>query len=136
MSDLEKQRQAQEIQQELKAKGLSRRAFLDRLKSLGVGFGASAMLDVRGADAGLRFNTNSDGALSLNSNNPDLNNIIDEGRQQFAQGWGHNPQTSTGYGTTPQPGGQTQSPGGYGGGQTQSPGGYGGSPGQTPYDRY
>src|SRR5215475_4820118 len=51
MSEREKLQQAQEIQRELNDKGLSRRAFLDRLKVLGVGFGAAAMLGVRDADA-------------------------------------------------------------------------------------
>jgi nitroreductase len=51
MGEREKLHQAQEIQRELNDKGLSRRAFLDRLKILGVGFGAAAMLGVRDADA-------------------------------------------------------------------------------------
>src|SRR5215831_15975269 len=79
MGDREKLHQAQEIQRELNDKGLSRRAFLDRLKVLGVGFGAAAMLGVRGADADVR----SDASLSLKSTNPALNNIIEEGRQDL-----------------------------------------------------
>jgi hypothetical protein len=79
MSDREKLQQAQEIQRELNDKGLSRRAFLDRLKVLGVGFGAAAMLGVRDADADVR----SDASLSLKSTNPALNNIIEEGRQDL-----------------------------------------------------
>ena len=77
MSDREKLKQAQEIQRELNDRGLSRRAFLDRLKVLGVGFGAAAMLGVRDADA----DVHSDASLSLKSTNPALNNIIEEGRQ-------------------------------------------------------
>src|SRR5262249_43683616 len=77
MSEREKLQQAQEIQRELNDKGLSRRAFLDRLKVLGVGFGAAAMLGVRDADADVPF----DASLSLESTNPTLNNIIEEGRQ-------------------------------------------------------
>ena len=65
MGDREKLHQAQEIQRELNDKGLSRRAFLDRLKVLGVGFGAAAMLGVRDADADVR----SDASLSLKSTN-------------------------------------------------------------------
>jgi len=65
MSEREKLQQAQEIQRELNDKGLSRRAFLDRLKVLGVGFGAAAMLGVRDADADVR----SDASLSLKSTN-------------------------------------------------------------------
>src|SRR5499427_8725825 len=67
MNDREKQRQVQEIKRELNGKGLSRRAFLDRLKVLGVGFGAAAMLGVRDADADIR----SDASVSLKSTNPD-----------------------------------------------------------------
>src|SRR5215831_7691969 len=79
MGEREKLQQAQEIQRELNDKGLSRRAFLDRLKVLGVGFGAAAMLGVRDADADVR----SDASLSLKSTNPALNNIIEEGRQDL-----------------------------------------------------
>src|SRR6516165_10401249 len=75
MGDREKLHQAQEIQRELNDQGLSRRAFLDRLKVLGVGFGAAAMLGVR--------DFRSDASLSLKSTNPALNNIIEEGRQDF-----------------------------------------------------
>ena len=89
MSDREKLQQAQEIQRELNDKGLSRRAFLDRLKVLGVGFGAAAMLGVRDADADVR----SDASLSLKSTNPALNNIIEEGRQDLL-GDGPNIQTA------------------------------------------
>src|SRR5215470_5302315 len=79
MGDREKLHQAQEIQRELNDKGLSRRAFLDRLKVLGVGFGAAAMLGVRDADASVQ----SDASVSLESTNPTLNNIIEEGRQDL-----------------------------------------------------
>jgi hypothetical protein len=79
MGDREKLHQAQEIQRELNDKGLSRRAFLDRLKVLGVGFGAAAMLGVRDADADIR----SDASLRLKSTDPALNNIIEEGRQDL-----------------------------------------------------
>src|SRR6266436_9233747 len=79
MHDRGKEHQAQQIQRELNDKGLSRRAFLDRLKVLGVGFGAAAMLGVRDADAGVQ----SDASVSLESTNPTLNNIIEEGRQDL-----------------------------------------------------
>src|SRR5262249_55821263 len=79
MGDREKLHRAQEIQRELNDKGLSRRAFLDRLKVLGVGFGAAAMLGVRDADAGVH----SAASVSLESTNPTLNNIIEEGRQDL-----------------------------------------------------
>src|SRR5262249_47422430 len=79
MSDREKLQQTQEIKRELKEKGVSRPAFLDRFKGLGVGFGAAAMLGVRDADA----DVHSDASLSLKSTNPALNNIIEEGRQDL-----------------------------------------------------
>jgi hypothetical protein len=72
-------RRAQEIQNALNNEGLSRRAFLDRLKLIGVGFGAAFVLGVRDADAGIR----SDAAVSLKSTNPALNNIIEEGRKDL-----------------------------------------------------
>ncbi len=78
--DREIQRQrAQEIQNELNHEGLSRRAFLDRLKLIGVGFGAAFVLGVKDADAGIR----SDAAVNLKSTNPALNNIIEEGRKDL-----------------------------------------------------
>jgi hypothetical protein len=89
MDDREKLYQAQEIQRELNDKGLSRRAFLDRLKVLGVGFGAAAMLGVRDADADIR----SDASVSLKSTNPALNNIIEEGRQDLVGAEGDGPKT-------------------------------------------
>jgi hypothetical protein len=93
MSEREKLQQAQEIQRELNDKGLSRRAFLDRLKVLGVGFGAAAMLGVRDAGAGVQ----SDASVSLESTNPTLNNIIEEGRQDLgAEGDGPNVQMADG----------------------------------------
>ena len=93
MHDREKEHQAQQIQRELNDKGLSRRAFLDRLKVLGVGFGAAAILGVRDADADIR----SDASVSLKSTNPALNNIIEEGRQDLgAEGDGPNVQMAYG----------------------------------------
>jgi hypothetical protein len=89
MGEREKLHQAQEIQRELNDKGLSRRAFLDRLKVLGVGFGAAAMLGVRDADADVR----SDASVSLKSTNPALNNIIEEGRQDLLGAEGDGPKT-------------------------------------------
>jgi hypothetical protein len=94
MGEKGKLHQAQEIQRELNDKGLSRRAFLDRLKVLGVGFGAAAMLGVRDADADIR----SDASVSLKSTNPDLNNIIEEGRQDLLGAEGDGPKTQMAYG--------------------------------------
>src|SRR5262245_26777391 len=85
MDDLEKQRQADGLQRDLSDNGLSRRAFLDRLKVLGVGFGAAAMLGGRRADADVRFDAPADASVKLRSSKPELNNIIEEGRQDFAE---------------------------------------------------
>ena len=75
----ETRRQAHELQKELNTEGLSRRAFLDRLKVLGVGFGAAYVLGVKAADAAAR----SDEMVSLKSTNPALNSIIKEGRHDL-----------------------------------------------------
>jgi len=121
------QQQTDDIQKELKAEGLSRRAFLDRLRVLGVGFGAAYVLGVKSAEAGAR----ADEVVSLGSTNPALNGIIEEGRQVLDPGpaEGGDPQLQTaqwsGYGGTP--GGGS---GGYGGG-----GGGGGYGGESPYSR-
>lgn len=69
-----KQLLAQEIQKELNKEGLSRRAFLDRLKVLGAGFGATFLQGVRDADAAIRPDT----VVNLKSTNPVLNNIAEE----------------------------------------------------------
>ncbi len=75
----EKQRQADEIQAELNGKGLSRRAFLDRLAVLGVGFGAASVLGAKDADAKAQPDT----VASLKSTDPVLNGIFEEGRQDL-----------------------------------------------------
>ena len=50
--DIEKtQHQKQQIQDELKSAGVSRRGFIDRIKSLGLGFGAAVTLGVEAAEA-------------------------------------------------------------------------------------
>lgn len=113
--------QADEIQKELNAKGLSRRGFLDRLKGLGVGFGAAYVLGIKGAEAGVR----ADEVVSLGSTNTTLNGIIEEGRQAFDP----EPVAESG-----DPQLQTASSGGWGGGYGGTPGGgsgggYGGTPG-------
>lgn len=132
------QRQADDIQKELNAEGLSRRTFLDRLKGIGVGFGAAYVLGLKGAEAGVR----ADGVVSLGSTHPALSGIIEEGRQVLDPGplaEGEDPQVQTasgwggGYGGTP--GGSS---GGYGGGSSGG-GGWGGSSGgyggEAPYSR-
>ena len=136
------QQQTDDIQKELNTEGLSRRAFLDRLKGLGVGFGAAYVLGVKGVEAGVR----SDEVVSLGSTNPALNGIIEEGRQTLAppteaEG-GEQFQTAQwggGYGGTPGGGGGGygggSSGGGWGGGGGGGGGGYGGSGGVPQYSR-
>jgi hypothetical protein len=74
--DQDKRQQAKEIQQELKS-GLSRRAFLDRLKAIGVGFGAAFVFGVNRSEAAVP----GDALVSLKSTNPALNDIIEESQQ-------------------------------------------------------
>ena len=74
--DQEKKRQAKEIEQDLN-KGLSRRAFLDRLKAIGVGFGAAFVFGVNRSEAGVP----GDALVNLKSTNPVLNGIIEESQQ-------------------------------------------------------
>jgi hypothetical protein len=77
--DIEKkQQQKQEIQNDLKSAGVSRRGFIDRIKALGLGFGAAAALGVEGAEA----RTDPETSVNLTSTNPALNTIINEGRDE------------------------------------------------------
>ena len=84
--DMEKddktQQELENIQEELKTTGMSRRKFLDRLKAAGVGFGAFAVLGNEAAQAA------TGDAVSLQSTNPAIGDIIDEGRAQAAEGEG------------------------------------------------
>jgi len=74
-SDNEKtQEQQKQIQDELKSASVSRRGFIDRIKSLGFGFGAAVTLGVDGAEAREAPDT----SVNLNSTNPALNAIINE----------------------------------------------------------
>ncbi len=74
--DQDKKRQAEAIEQELK-RGLSRRAFIDRLKAIGVGFGAAFVFGVNRSEAAVP----GEALVSLKSTNPVLNDIV-EGSQQ------------------------------------------------------
>ena len=76
MDDREKQVELEKLQEELKSSGMSRRKFLDRLKAAGIGFGAFAVIGNEAAQA------HTGEAVSLNSTNPAIGNIIDEGRAQ------------------------------------------------------
>jgi hypothetical protein len=82
VSDEGKRKEIQALQADLTKSGLSRRAFLDRLKGLGVGFGAAFILgvneDAAAKDAGAP--SPADG-LSLKSRNPALDEIISEGQE-------------------------------------------------------
>jgi hypothetical protein len=63
------------IQDELQSAGVSRRGFIDRVKTLGFGFGAAVTLGVEGAQARTP-------EVSLTSTNPALESIIKEGRDE------------------------------------------------------
>jgi hypothetical protein len=77
MNDQDKtQQELENIQEELKTTGMSRRKFLNRLKVAGVGFGAFAVLGNEAAQA------HTGDAVSLNSTNPAIGNIIDDGRAE------------------------------------------------------
>ncbi len=68
MDDLENKQQ--QIQAELSGEGVSRRGFMDRLKVLGVGFGAAFLLGAKGAEARIAD------TASLKSSNPAIDAII------------------------------------------------------------
>jgi hypothetical protein len=65
------------ITKELNDSRLSRRGLLDRLKGLGVGFGAAFMMGIRESGA----HTAADATARLKSTNTALNDIIEEGPQ-------------------------------------------------------
>ena len=66
-----------EITNQLKKGRLSRRGLSDRLKALGIGFGAAFVLGVSGAQAA----TTSDTTAVLKSTNPAVNSVIQSGTQ-------------------------------------------------------
>lgn len=69
------QQELSEIQNELNTTGMSRRNFLDRLKGVGIGFGAVAVVGTTAAHA-----HTSEGAVKLNSTNTALGKIVEEGQ--------------------------------------------------------
>jgi hypothetical protein len=75
------QNKQNEIQAELKASGVSRRGFIDRIKALGFGFGAAFTLGVEASQA----RNAPDTAVNLNSTNPALDAIINEQDKQQSQ---------------------------------------------------
>jgi hypothetical protein len=79
-----KQKELDRIAKELSASRLSRRGLLDRLKAVGVGFGAAFMLGAKQSDAHNAL----DAAARLQSTNTALNNIIEEGSRAATTGEG------------------------------------------------
>ena len=71
-----KQKELDRIAKELSASRLSRRGLLDRLKAVGVGFGAAFMLGAKQSDAHNAL----DASARLKSTNTALNGIIEEDR--------------------------------------------------------
>jgi hypothetical protein len=84
------ERQLQQIQNELRSAGLSRRGFIDGIKALGLGFGATAMLGVDGAKARTPD-------VNLTSTNPALGSIIDEGHKDAGMAEDGEPNPRTAY---------------------------------------
>jgi hypothetical protein len=78
MDDLKNKEQ--QIQAELSGEGVSRRGFMDRLKVLGVGFGAAFLMSAKSADAHVQD------TVSLKSSNPALDAIIGGEKKQEAEG--------------------------------------------------
>ncbi|MCI0466163.1 MAG: hypothetical protein L0Y57_04040 [Beijerinckiaceae bacterium] len=64
----------QQIQDELQSANVSRRNFIDRIKNLGFGFGASVFFGLEGAEA----RGTPDTAVNLTSTNPALDAILNE----------------------------------------------------------
>ena len=64
------------IQDELVGSGLSRRRFLDRLKAVGLGFGATLMLGIRESDALAAIEP----AVSIKSTNAAVDDVMTEGQ--------------------------------------------------------
>jgi hypothetical protein len=77
MDDRGKGKELKQLQNDLKT-GLSRREFVNRLKGLGLGFGAAFMLGLREAQA-LGAGELEEG-LGLKSSNPAVDRIIGEGQ--------------------------------------------------------
>ena len=78
--DLDRQLELRKLEQTLKSEGLSRRNFLDRMKLLGVGFGAAYILGVKEADAlGAP-----EGGVAVSSSNPAVDEILAEAQESHA----------------------------------------------------
>ncbi len=74
-----KQEELKHLQDALKEGTLSRRRFLDRIKGLGVGFGAAFLLGMKEADAALV-----DSGVNVKSTNPAIDNIVKDGQAEQA----------------------------------------------------
>jgi len=84
VKDDSKRKEMQALQADLAGSGLSRRAFLDRLKGLGVGFGAAFILGVNQFDAHAKgASTLPADGLNLQSSNPAVDAIIGEGQEEI-----------------------------------------------------
>lgn len=67
--------QLNDITEQLQNGRLSRRGLSDRLKALGIGFGAAFVLGIGGAQA----STHPDATVALKSTNPAINSVIQDG---------------------------------------------------------
>ncbi len=79
MSDDNKQQELKHLQDALKQGKVSRRNFLDRMKGLGVGFGAAFLLGMKHADA-----ARIDSGVNVKSTNPAIDNIVKQGQDEQA----------------------------------------------------
>lgn len=75
-----KKEELQHLQTALKQGAVSRRSFLDRMKGLGVGFGAAFLLGMKEADAAV------DSGVNVKSTNPAIDNIVKDGQAEQALG--------------------------------------------------
>jgi hypothetical protein len=87
MNDETKRKALNEVTKDINSSALSRRGLLNRLKGLGVAFGAAAMLGVKESDA----HTGPAATARLKSTNNALNDIIEEGAQANPDGEGERP---------------------------------------------
>jgi len=85
------QQELSELQNELNTTGMSRRNFLDRLKGIGIGFGAVAVAGTTAAQA-----HTSEGAVTLKSTNTALGKIVED-TQQTTEVEGDEPQQTAQY---------------------------------------
>lgn len=73
-----KQQELKHLQDALKEGTVSRRSFLDRMKGLGVGFGAAFLLGMKEADAAI------DSGVDVKSTNPAIDKIVKDGQNEQA----------------------------------------------------